>query len=57
MDGLSFLNDFGGPPKTRGRKLNFSMAQLKEKLDITDGRQLSLKGLLRATMTPLPISK
>ena len=41
-----------GPRKLRGRKSYLSKAQLKAKLDIADGKQRSLSGVLRAAQPP-----
>lgn len=57
VGGLNLLYDTVGPPKTWGRKSNLSKAQLKAKLDIADGKQISLKGSLGAVMTPVVVSK
>lgn len=43
---LGLLYDTMGHPKTHGKKSNLSKAQLKAKLDIADGKEISLKGHL-----------
>ena len=47
VEGLGNLADSPSKPKLRGRKYNLSKAQLKAKLDIADGKQISLTGVLR----------
>ena len=41
-----------GPRKMQGTKSNLSKAQVKEKIDIVDGKQLSLSGVLRVAQAP-----
>ena len=41
-----------GPRKLRGRKSNLSKAQVKAKLDISDGKQWSLSRVLRSAQSP-----
>lgn len=46
-----------GPRKSRGRKSNILKAQHKEIMDIIDGKQKSLTGVLREAKPPPDILK
>ena len=57
---------FGGLDRTsiqgvirgkRGRKSDISKAKLKAKLDVADGKQVSILGALRAVQTPEQVKK
>lgn len=45
------------PRKKRGRKSSLSMAQVKAKHDVADGKQLSIPGALRAVQGPEKVPK
>lgn len=57
MGSLDLIQEYVGPPKTRGRKMNISKARIKEKLEIVDGKKIPLKGSLRVAMTLVVGSK
>ena len=54
VGGLSSDPNPFGPRKARGRNSELSKAQLKAKIDIADGKQKSLFGVLRVALPPNP---
>jgi len=55
--GLGLYPSQGPQRGKRGRKSNLSKAKLKAKIDVADGKQFSIPGVLRAVQTPEPVKK
>lgn len=55
--GLGRLSTQGVSRGKRGRKSDLSKAKLKAQLDVADGKQFSIPGVLRAVQTPELVKK
>lgn len=55
--GLGHYPSLGPQRGKRGRKSDLSKAKLKAKIDVADGKQFSIPGVLRAVQTPEPVKK
>jgi len=57
VGGIGFLPSQSQKRKKRGRKSNLSIAQIKAKFDVDDGKQQSITGVLRAVQGPENVVK
>ena len=57
VGGIGFLPSQSQKRKKRGQKSNLSMAQIKAKFDIADGKHKSITGVLRAVQGPENVVK